>query len=347
MSMSFPSPLLGLLAVFAAFCVLPPAAARDVPPPTPALRAAAEGGEAEAQYDLARAFERGAGVPRDDFEAVRWLRAAAAQDHPEAARDLGWMLANGYGVAKDEARAYYWFARAAALGAEGADRQRDATGRALTPARRAALAQEAMKDLPVSAEAETPPALDAIPAPTLAPGEDFDSLRDALNAGGGIDLLAKLRLLARDGDPRARNLLGLALLRSTDPADREAGMGWLLAAARDGLPAAQYNMATALLTRARHGAALDPEAVRRWLDLAEAGSVPAATDDYAAIAREFAARAGQSDPYRAARQGSPGAYPELRELILLARQELQALSELHRRRGGAVESGSIESVVID
>jgi TPR repeat protein len=344
-------PLLAAILAAALLCAALPAGAQDESLPVPALRAGAEAGDPDAQYALARAFERGAGVARDDFEAVRWLRAAAAQDHPEASRDLGWMLANGYGVAKDGERAYYWFARAAALGAEGADRQRDATGRTLDAERRAALSQEALRGIDAPAVPASPPALAALPAPSLAPGEDFASLRATLNAGGGPDVLAKLRLLAQNGSGddavRARNLLGLALMRSTDPADRDAGMEHLFAAARAGLPAAQYNMAAALMERARAGAALNDGAVRRWLDLAEAGSAPADPSDYAAIAREFAARGGERDLYRAARQGSPGAYPELRELILLARQELRALSELHGARGSPAPSDAIESVIIE
>lgn len=339
--------IFALLAVAAPHLFAPPAVAQDPPALTPGLRAGAEAGDPQAQYDLARIYERGAGVPRDDFEAVRWLRAAAGQDHPAAARDLGWMLANGYGVPKDVERAYYWFARGAALGAEGAARQRDATGRALPPARRTALEGEALRGIEAPSTPPAPPTLAALPEPTLAPEDRFETIRDALNAGGGMELLAKLRLLARDGDARARNLLGLALLRSTESADREAGLEWLFAAARDGLPAAQYNMAVALLDRARRGADLNAGAVQRWLTLAEAGSAPADPADYAAIAREFAARSGLNDPYRAARQGSPGAYPELRELILLARQELQALADLKRRRGAPPDDGSIESVVIE
>ncbi|MBO6836916.1 MAG: sel1 repeat family protein [Alphaproteobacteria bacterium] len=315
------------------------------------LLPAAQAGDPEAQFHLGRAYESGEGVPQNDFEAVRWFQAAAQQDHPGAAMDLGWMLANGYGVAKDEGRALYWFTRAAALGAEGAADQRDALAAQFDPAARRAIAEEALRGLPEgSAAPNLPPALAVASDPVLGPEDDFETLRDRLNGGGGLDVLAKLRLLAQDGDVKARNLVGLALRRSTDAADRAAGVQWLFAAARDGLPAAQYNLAAALLDDAPPGSGRSPDydGATRWLDLAAAGSAPADPSDYAAVSREFAARAGIRDPYRAALQGSEGAYEELRQLIRLKRQELLARRDYDSRRGAPpTATGRIESTVIE
>lgn len=318
----------------------------------PSIMAGAEQGDAAAQYELGRAYEAGDGVPQDDFEAVRWLEAAARQDHPEAALEYGWMLANGYGVAKDAEQAYFWFARAAALGAEGADDQRDALARTLADEVRKRLYERATADLPVDTPppAAAPPALASLSDPVLAADDSYEALRDRLNDGGTFEILAKLRLLAEDGDARAANLIGLALRRSIDARDRAAGIEWLFGAARAGLPAAQYNMARALLDDSApgRGGKADYRAIGRWLDLAWAGSEPAPADDYAAVAREFAARAGLEDPYRGAVQGSVGAYPELRQLIRLARQDLAARREYDRRRGaGPADTGGIETTVIE
>ena len=319
-----------------------------------AIRAAADSGDAQAQYDLARAFESGKGQVQDDFEAVRWLRAAAENGHPAAALDLGWMLANGYGVAKDREEAYFWFLKAEASGAEGATAQRAAMAATLEPDIRQRIVQDAgitPGALPgttaTGTQAET-----AMGDPVLLPEDSYEAVRDRLNAGAGIDQLAKLRLLAEDGDDRARNLYGLALRRSTDAADRALGRQWLLLAAEDGLPAAQYNLATALLEDGdpRLGGSVDVAAVSVWLDRAQGGSAPADPNDYAAIATEFAARAGIRDPYRAAVQGSPGAFPELRELIRLKRQELVARQDLTRRLVSpptATGSDQIETTVIE
>ena len=318
-----------------------------------AIRAAAETGDAQAQYDLARAFESGKGQVQDDFEAVRWLRAAAENGHPAAALDLGWMLANGYGVAKDGEEAYFWFLKAEASGAEGATAQRVAMAATLEPDIRQRIAQDAG----IAPGAVSDPAAgtrtDAVTGdPVLLPEDTYEAVRDRLNAGAGIDQLAKLRLLAEDGDVRARNLYGLALRRSTDAADRALGRQWLLLSAEGGLPAAQYNLAAALLEDGdpRLGGSVDVAAVSAWLDRAQGGSAPADPNDYTAIAAEFAARAGIRDPYRAAVQGSPGAFPELRELIRLKRQELVARQDLTRRLispPAAAGSGQIETTVIE
>jgi hypothetical protein len=316
-----------------------------------ALEAGAAAGKAEAQYQLGLAYESGDGIGQDDFQAVRWLRAAAEQNYPPAALDLGWMLANGYGVSKDLDQAYFWFVRATALGADGAADQRDALARSLDADRRAQLAQDALAGLAVPVPATEPaPSLAVASDPVLEPGDTVQALRLELNAGGGLDVLAKLRLLAQDGDIQARNLVGLALRRSTDPNDRAQGMDWLIAAAQNGLPAAQYNVASAMMENSRENptTGLDSRAVDRWLDMAQDGSTPAAPDDYNAVAREFAARAGIKDAYRAAIQGSEGAYPELRELIRLKRQELAAQQDFLRRLGNTPPpaSGRIESTII-
>jgi TPR repeat protein len=316
-----------------------------------ALEAGAAAGKAEAQYQLGLAYESGDGIGQDDFQAVRWLRAAAEQNYPPAALDLGWMLANGYGVSKDLDQAYFWFVRATALGADGAADQRDALARSLDADRRAQLAQDALAGLAVPVPATEPaPSLAVASDPVLEPGDTVQALRLELNAGGGLDVLAKLRLLAQDGDIQARNLVGLALRRSTDPNDRAQGMDWLIAAAQNGLPAAQYNVASAMMENSRENptTALDSRAADRWLDMAQDGSTPAAPDDYNAVAREFAARAGIKDAYRAAIQGSEGAYPELRELIRLKRQELAAQQDFLRRLGNTPPpaSGRIESTII-
>ena len=48
------------------------------------FRKAAEGGDAKAQYELARAYATGEGVRRDSTEALRWYRKAAEQGDADA-----------------------------------------------------------------------------------------------------------------------------------------------------------------------------------------------------------------------------------------------------------------------
>ncbi|HWA21709.1 MAG TPA: hypothetical protein VG735_04865 [Caulobacterales bacterium] len=80
------------------------------------LRRAAEQGYAMAQYRLAKAYERGEGVPVNKQQARRWTEKAALAGNAKAMHDLGVYMASGLGPALDEAAAFAWFKRAAELG---------------------------------------------------------------------------------------------------------------------------------------------------------------------------------------------------------------------------------------
>ena len=86
--------MISLFAILLLGLFLCPAALRadtETDPPMEdieALKAKADQGDAEAQYDLARCYDNGAGVPEDEAEAVNWYRKAAAQGHEEAAEAL-------------------------------------------------------------------------------------------------------------------------------------------------------------------------------------------------------------------------------------------------------------------
>ena len=98
------------------------------------IRAKAEKGDAQSQYELGRAFGNGSlGVAQDAVEAVKWYRKAAEQGHAQAQYNLGVCYANGQGVAKDEAEAVKWYRKAAEQGTRCAEYNlgvcyRDATG---------------------------------------------------------------------------------------------------------------------------------------------------------------------------------------------------------------------------
>jgi TPR repeat protein len=72
--------------------------------------------DAEAQYELAKKYESGEGVPQDLAEAAKWRRKAAAQGHADAQVSLGMIYDIGLGVPKDYAEAAKWFSKAAAQG---------------------------------------------------------------------------------------------------------------------------------------------------------------------------------------------------------------------------------------
>lgn len=76
----------------------------------------AEAGDAEAQFMVAEALRRGAGVTRDLDRAVRWYRKAADKGQVGAQYALGTLYEKGEGVPRDYARAAEWYRLAANLG---------------------------------------------------------------------------------------------------------------------------------------------------------------------------------------------------------------------------------------
>lgn len=95
------------------------------------FRSAAEQGEADAQFNLARIYEGHANdtfyrrharpVPADDSEAVNWYRRSAEQNHTQAQVKLAQLYAKGVApAASDLVQAYKWFGIAAARGDETA-----------------------------------------------------------------------------------------------------------------------------------------------------------------------------------------------------------------------------------
>jgi TPR repeat protein len=81
------------------------------------IKAEAEAGDENAQYQLAGAYYRGEGVPRDDGRAAELYRKVAEHGNFKAQHNLGSMYLEGRGVKRDEAEAVKWFRMAAAQGA--------------------------------------------------------------------------------------------------------------------------------------------------------------------------------------------------------------------------------------
>ena len=79
----------------------------------------AQKGEAAAQFNLGRMYEKGQGVPQDYEEAVRWYRLAAKQGYADPQINLGVMYALGQGVRQDWVTAYMWARVGQANGASG------------------------------------------------------------------------------------------------------------------------------------------------------------------------------------------------------------------------------------
>jgi TPR repeat protein len=77
------------------------------------FRKAAEQNHAPAQYILGVCYAKGQGVTKNYAEAAKWVRKAAEQNLAQAQFHLGVCHANGEGVPKDHVNAVKWFRKAA------------------------------------------------------------------------------------------------------------------------------------------------------------------------------------------------------------------------------------------
>jgi Sel1 repeat len=78
--------------------------------------AAAEQGHAEAQGEVGVCFYRGKGVDKDFEQALKWYRKGADQGDAQSQFSLGACFQSGNGVAQDEAEAVSWYRKAAEQG---------------------------------------------------------------------------------------------------------------------------------------------------------------------------------------------------------------------------------------
>jgi TPR repeat protein len=98
-------PLVAAVAVLVSLAV----GAQAQTPEIDAVRARAEQGDAEAQFDLGFRYNTGRGVRQDTAEAARWYRLAAEQGLAGAQFNVGLMYDNGRGVPQDDAEAVRWY----------------------------------------------------------------------------------------------------------------------------------------------------------------------------------------------------------------------------------------------
>jgi TPR repeat protein len=77
------------------------------------LRAWAERGDADAQFELGLQFLTGANLPQNQEEGVKWLEKAANQGHLKAQHVYGSLFEDGLGVEQDSAKAAEWYLKAA------------------------------------------------------------------------------------------------------------------------------------------------------------------------------------------------------------------------------------------
>jgi uncharacterized protein len=95
---------------------LPVACQEATSVPIPELARRAESGDAQAQFQLGRAYEDGKGVAQDDARATELFRKSADQGNAQAQNSLGVMYALGRGVQQDKEEAVRWYKKAAKQG---------------------------------------------------------------------------------------------------------------------------------------------------------------------------------------------------------------------------------------
>ena len=76
----------------------------------------AEGGDAQAQYNLGMCFFNGDGTKINDIEAIKWLTKAGDGGLPRAQCELGLIYSSGEGVNKNLKKAFEWYMKAAEKG---------------------------------------------------------------------------------------------------------------------------------------------------------------------------------------------------------------------------------------
>src|SRR3990167_1103485 len=69
----------------------------------------AEGGDAQAQYELATMYENGKGAEQNIDEALKWFNRVAENGHLGSMIDLGWFYQNGQYVEKNIKKAIEWY----------------------------------------------------------------------------------------------------------------------------------------------------------------------------------------------------------------------------------------------
>lgn len=85
---------------------------------------AAEGGNAEAQANIAFMYYCGMHFEKDQKKAAEWYEKAALRNYVNAQFSLGTLYENGEGVRRNYAKAYFWYTLAEKQGDKDAQRLR-------------------------------------------------------------------------------------------------------------------------------------------------------------------------------------------------------------------------------
>lgn len=294
------------------------------------IQQAADSGSAEGEHRLALVFAYGeAGMARNDARAAELFGRAAEKGHKRAQINLGLLYLRGQGVQRDLIQARAWLEKAAA---DGDPYALYALARAMSESMGAASAD------PVRAANLFRQAAEK--------GHPLAALRYgmALAEGNGVkrDPVAAQRWLvhAQDsGVPEAALALGDMTARSPASRDKAANekilqiaITWFEAAARAGVPSAQFKLANAYFAGA--GVARDLVQAQLWYArAAQQGQVEAQN---ALAIMLIGGAAGASDPvegYKWLLLAERGGHPESRAI---REKTTDQMSDRDRKRAEAL-----------
>ncbi len=216
-------------------------------PPSPVMieiQAAAERGEGDGRFQLARAYLHGNGVPKNPAKSLELMRVAAEQGHADAIGGIGYFYSNGITVEKNEKEAASWFRKGAEKGSAKAQ---------LNLAKLLLVGKE--NGLPEGAPAKSAEEMRAEGLQWLTKSADQDLPEAALVYGSvlyfGEHGVARdygkaapyLKIAAESGNGEAQNTFGLMnQIGLGMEVDAKAAEIWFRKAALDGHLKAQSNL---------------------------------------------------------------------------------------------------------
>ena len=233
------------------------------------FRQAVKRGDVIAYYRLAQCYELGAGVPRDDGEALRLYIEAAERGDPDAADKAGAFYLNGRGAAKNEDAARRWFRRAFAGYLERAQWGQAAAQYEIAIAYHTGLGaeknpREALKWVRLAADQDLARAQRMV-------AEYYENGMGELKADAG-EAARWYRKGAKNGDADAQRSLGVLLYQGNGAAkDAAEAALWFSRAADQGDDMARF--ALGLLYFTGEGVAKDIDKATALFRQAKAGGV--------------------------------------------------------------------------
>lgn len=285
------------------------------------LQHAADAGSSEANHRLALAYAEGqAGVPRDEQHAVELFRKAAEAGHRRAQINLGILYLRGQGVPRDLVQARAWLEKAASTQEPDA---LYALGRAMEESDTAVSADSVRAADLYRRAAEKGHALAALRYGLAM----VDGLGVKRNTNGAQTWLLQAE---KSGVPEAALALGDLSARTPASKDKalnekivQTAVSWYAAAARAGVPSAQFKLANAYFAGA--GVARDPVQALLWYGRAAQQGLPEAEHAFGVMT--MGGVAGPADPvegYKWLVLAERGGYPDSRPVREKAKEQIAA-----------------------